>query len=126
MPEGPPGPHVPGGSPPFPRVTFAECCSATLGPLYAIETGPAVTPGSDGTSYSHYSVLAGIENACGLSLLGGVATASPGPVPQRRSTGITWEHPGAVMISLRVVSVSCDNCVPGFLGASLRRIPACL
>jgi phosphatidylinositol-3-phosphatase len=62
-------------------VTFDECCAATLSPLYALETGPAVTPGSDGTGYSHYSVLAGIEKAYGLSLLGGAATASPIPVP---------------------------------------------
>jgi phosphatidylinositol-3-phosphatase len=62
-------------------VTFDECCAATLGPMYALETGPAVTPGSDGTSYSHYSVLAGIEDAYGLSLLGGAATANPIPVP---------------------------------------------
>jgi phosphatidylinositol-3-phosphatase len=62
-------------------ITFDECCAATLGPMYALETGAAVTPGSDGTSYSHYSVLAGIEDAYGLSLLGGAATASPVPVP---------------------------------------------
>lgn len=62
-------------------ITFDECCAATLSPIYALETGPAVTPGSDGTSYSHYSVLAGIENAYGLSLLGGAATAPPIPVP---------------------------------------------
>ena len=62
-------------------ITFDECCAATLSPMYALETGPAVTPGSDGTSYSHYSVLAGIEDAYGLSLLGGAATANPIPVP---------------------------------------------
>ncbi len=62
-------------------ITFDECCAATLSPDYAIETGPAVTPGSSSTSYSHYSVLAGIEDAYGLSLLGGAATATPIPVP---------------------------------------------
>jgi hypothetical protein len=62
-------------------ITFDECCAATLSPMYALETGPAVAPGSDGTSYSHYSVLAGIEDAYGLSLLGGAATANPIPVP---------------------------------------------
>ena len=62
-------------------ITFDECCAATLSPLYAIETGPAVAPGTDGTGYSHYSVLAGIEDAYGLPLLGGAATASPLPVP---------------------------------------------
>jgi phosphatidylinositol-3-phosphatase len=62
-------------------ITFDECCAATLSPMYALETGPAVTPGSDANSYSHYSVLAGIEDAYGLSLLGGAATANPIPVP---------------------------------------------
>ena len=62
-------------------ITFDECCAATLSPMYALETGPAVTPGSDGTSYSHYSVLAGIEDAYGLSRLGGAATTNPIPVP---------------------------------------------
>ena len=62
-------------------ITFDECCAATLSPMYALETGPAVTPGSDGTSYSHYSVLAGIENAYGLALLGGAASANLIPVP---------------------------------------------
>lgn len=62
-------------------ITFDECCAANLSPMYALETGPAVTPGSDATSYSHYSVLAGIEDAYGLSLLGGAATANPIPVP---------------------------------------------
>jgi acid phosphatase len=62
-------------------IAFDECCAATLSPIYALETGPAVTSGSDATSYSHYSVLAGIEDAYGLSLLGGAATANPVPVP---------------------------------------------
>jgi acid phosphatase len=62
-------------------IVFDECCATTLSPDYAIETGPAVTPGSSSTSYSHYSVLAGIEDAYGLSLLGGAATAAPIPVP---------------------------------------------
>jgi hypothetical protein len=62
-------------------ITFDECCAATLSPMYALETGPAVTPRSDATSYSHYSVLAGIEDAYGLSLLGGAATVNPVPVP---------------------------------------------
>ena len=60
---------------------LSQIVAATLSPMYALETGPAITPGSDGTSYSHYSVLAGIEDAYGLSLLGGAATANPIPVP---------------------------------------------
>jgi acid phosphatase len=62
-------------------VTFDECCAASLSPGYAIETGAGVTPGSNGTAYSHYSVLAAVEDAYGLPLLGGAATASPLPVP---------------------------------------------
>jgi acid phosphatase len=62
-------------------ITFDECCAASLGPGYAIETGAGVTPGSSGTAYSHYSVLAAIEDAYGLPLLGGAATANPLPLP---------------------------------------------
>jgi hypothetical protein len=40
-------------------------------------------------------------------------------------TALNYASLPAVM-SLRVVSMSRDRCVPGFLGASLRRIPACL
>jgi len=62
-------------------ITFDECCGPTLGPEYAVETGAGVTPGSSTAAYSHYSVLAAIEDAYGLPLLGGAATASPLPVP---------------------------------------------
>jgi acid phosphatase len=62
-------------------ITFDECCAASLGPGYAIETGAGVTPGSSSTAYSHYSVLAAIEDAYGLPLLGGAATANPLPLP---------------------------------------------
>jgi phosphatidylinositol-3-phosphatase len=62
-------------------ITFDECCAASLGPGYAIETGAGVTPGSSSIAYSHYSVLAAIEDAYGLPLLGGAATANPLPVP---------------------------------------------
>ena len=59
-------------------ITFDEGCAQ---PRLGDRDRPAVTPGSDGTSYSHYSVLAGIEDAYGLPLLGGAATANPLPVP---------------------------------------------
>lgn len=62
-------------------VTFDECCGASLGPGYALETGAGVTPGSTSTPYSHYSVLAAIEDAYGLPLLGGAGTANPLPLP---------------------------------------------
>jgi hypothetical protein len=62
-------------------ITFDECCSTALGPDYAVETGAGVTPGTSSTSYSHYSVLAAIEDAYGLPLLGGAASANPLPWP---------------------------------------------
>ena len=62
-------------------VTFDECCAASLGPGYALETGAGVTPGSTSTPYSHYSVLAAIEDAYGLPLLGAAGTANPLPLP---------------------------------------------
>jgi acid phosphatase len=62
-------------------ITFDECCSTALGPGYAVETGARVMAGADGTRYSHYSALAAIEDAYGLPLLGGAATANPLPLP---------------------------------------------
>jgi acid phosphatase len=47
------------------------------GQIAALLTGPGVTPGQDSTQYSHYSVLAGIENLYGLPLLANAATANP-------------------------------------------------
>lgn len=51
------------------------------GHLASLLTGPGVTPGQDSTTYSHYSVLAGIEKLYGLPLLAGAATATPVPLP---------------------------------------------
>jgi acid phosphatase len=62
-------------------ITFDECCGPTLGPEYAVETGAGVTPGSSTAAYTHYSVLAAIEDAYGLPLLGGAAAATPLPLP---------------------------------------------
>jgi acid phosphatase len=62
-------------------VVFDECCGATFTPDYAVATGAGVTPGSAAAAYSHYSVLAAIEDAYGLPLLGGAATATPLPLP---------------------------------------------
>ena len=51
------------------------------GVLYAAEVGPGITAGTtDGHAYTHYSVLAAIEKAFGLSLLGGAKTALPLPL----------------------------------------------
>jgi hypothetical protein len=51
------------------------------GRVAALLTGPGVTPGQDPAQYSHYSVLAGIEDLYGLPLLAGAATANPVPLP---------------------------------------------
>ena len=61
-------------------IAFDECCGSKHGPDYAVETGAGVRPRSVGTHLSHYSVLAAIERAYGLPLLGGAATARPLPL----------------------------------------------
>jgi hypothetical protein len=62
-------------------ITFDECCAATLDPLYALETGPAVTQGPTAPVTPTTRCWRGIEDAYGLSLLGGAATPAPIPVP---------------------------------------------
>jgi len=49
--------------------------------IASLLTGPLVPPGHDGKRYSHYSVLAGIENRYRLRLLGQAATANPIALP---------------------------------------------
>jgi hypothetical protein len=51
------------------------------GEVAALLTGPGVTPGQDATQYSHYSVLAGVEDRYGLPLLGNAGTANPVVLP---------------------------------------------
>jgi phosphatidylinositol-3-phosphatase len=51
------------------------------GQVAALLTGPDVTPGQDSTQYSHYSVLAGIEELYGLPRLASAANANPVPLP---------------------------------------------
>jgi acid phosphatase len=51
------------------------------GTLYAVEVGPNVPAGStDATPYTHYSILAAIEDAYGLPRLGDAASATPIPL----------------------------------------------
>jgi phospholipase C len=51
------------------------------GTLYAAEVGPGITAGTtDAHGYTHYSVLAAIEKAFGMYLLGGAKTATPLPL----------------------------------------------
>lgn len=56
------------------------------GRIASLLTGPGVAAGQDSTQYSHYSVLAGIEDAYGLALLGNAASATPLPLPGAAST----------------------------------------
>ena len=51
------------------------------GQIASLLTGPGITPGQDSAQYSHYSVLAGIEDLYALPLLAGAAAANPVPLP---------------------------------------------
>jgi PKD repeat protein len=52
------------------------------GTLYAAEVGPGISANTtDDTAYTHYSVLAAIEQAYGLDKLNAAATATPIPLP---------------------------------------------
>ncbi len=60
----------------------AGCCGASGGgQIYGVLTGPGVTGGANATPMNQYSILAGIEDAYGLPLLGNAATASPVILP---------------------------------------------
>ncbi len=60
----------------------AGCCGAPGGgQIYGVLTGPGVTGGANATPMNQYSILAGIEDAYGLPLLGNAATASPVILP---------------------------------------------
>jgi hypothetical protein len=50
------------------------------GALYAVVRGPGLGAGTDGTPYTHYSLLAAIEQRFGLNKLGGARTANVLPV----------------------------------------------
>jgi phosphatidylinositol-3-phosphatase len=56
-------------------VTFDES-----GRLYAALGGGGISPSVDATVYTHYSLLAGIEDSYGLARLNGAANASPLPL----------------------------------------------
>jgi hypothetical protein len=56
------------------------------GQIASLLTGPGISPGQDPVQYSHYSVLAGIENLYALPLLAGAATANPLPLPGSASS----------------------------------------
>ena len=99
------------------------------GQVVSLLTGPGVTPGQDSTQYSHYSVLAGIENLYGLPLLAGAGAANPVPLPgggARSSPAVSISQPasgstvsGAVTVSgtaqaqgsagIAQVQISVDN-----------------
>jgi hypothetical protein len=56
-------------------VTFDE-----MGRLYAALGGRGISPSVDATAYTHYSLLAGIEDSFGLARLNEAAHASPLPL----------------------------------------------
>lgn len=60
-------------------VTFDEG-SRSDNHVAAFEVGAGVPNTTDGASYDHYSLLAGIEDALGLSRLGNAARAKPLPI----------------------------------------------
>jgi phospholipase C len=63
-------------------ITYDECCSTFPGTLFAVETGPHVVNRSKFTAATdHEGLLAGIEQAEGLPLLGDAASANPVPFP---------------------------------------------
>ncbi len=64
-------------------VTFDEGTTSTNGGghVMTVETGPGIPAGAqDGTFYTHYSLLAGIESYFSLPLLGNARTAAKLPV----------------------------------------------
>jgi hypothetical protein len=63
-------------------ITFDEGSSNTGGGgnVYAAVDGPGIVPSVDTATYSHYSLLAGLELRVGVKLLGGAATATPLPL----------------------------------------------
>ena len=64
-------------------VVFDEGTSSTNGGghVMAVEAGPGVSAGArDGTFYTHYSLLAGVEKHFGLPLLSNAHTATPLPI----------------------------------------------
>jgi phosphatidylinositol-3-phosphatase len=64
-------------------VTFDEGTSNTNGggQVMTVEAGPGVAAGAkDGTLYTHYGLLAGIEKHFGLPLLANARTATPLPI----------------------------------------------
>lgn len=54
--------------------------------IYAVLTGPGVTAGTNTVAYTHYSLLAGIEDAYGLPLLGNASGANPIILPGATTT----------------------------------------
>ncbi len=67
-------------------VTFDEAIKSDRtnggGHILTVMVGPDVPAGTtDGTAYSHFSLLAGLEDHFGIPRLGGATTATPLPIP---------------------------------------------
>jgi hypothetical protein len=63
-------------------ITFDEGSSGTGGGgnVYAAVDGPGIGSSVNTATYSHYSLLAGLEARFGLAKLGGAKTATPLPI----------------------------------------------
>jgi fibronectin type 3 domain-containing protein len=87
------------------------------GPLYAVETGPFVINGSKFTgATNHYGLLAGVENAEGLPLLGGAATTLP--VPFKTASPVAPSAPQSLAATAGSGSVSLTWTPPASNGGS--------
>ena len=101
-------------------ITFDES-TATGNQVYTVLTGPGVSGGRVGTPLSHYSVLAGVEDAYGLPRLGAAATAVPIVLPAGvvggAPGGCPAPPPGASELS---GTVSVDDGQTGWMGVASR------
>ena len=87
------------------------------GPLYAVETGPFVINGSKFTgATNHYGLLAGVEIAEGLPLLGGAATTPA--VPFRTASPVAPSAPQSLAATAGSGSVSLSWAAPSSNGGS--------
>ena len=63
-------------------ITFDEgnTKSGVGGHIYTVEVGAGITPSVNGTTFNHYSLLAGLEDRFGVARLRNAAQATPLPV----------------------------------------------
>lgn len=92
------------------------------GQIASLLTGPGITPGQDSTKYSHYSVLAGIEDLYALPLLAGATTANPLPLPggssSSSSPAVTISQPASGSTVSGTITVSGTAQAQGSAGVA--------